>query len=91
MAFKLYPGAGRTRQRFFQIKAYHAPYIVGLTLRTLKSMGFERELENGGQRKGLRSFGPEGGVSGSKWRSEMSAICLCCLPCALKLGRNRVE
>lgn len=46
MAFKLYPGAGRTRLRFFQIKAYHAPYIVGLTVRTLKSMGFERELEN---------------------------------------------
>lgn len=47
MAFKLHPGAGSTRQCFFfQIKAYHAPYIVGLIIRTLKSMGFERELEN---------------------------------------------
>lgn len=91
MAFKLHPGAGRMRQRFFQIKAYHAPYIVGLTVRTRKSMGFERAGEYGGQRKGLRSFGPEGGASGSKWRRRMSAICLCCLPCALKLGRNRVE
>lgn len=31
---------------FFQIKAYHAPYFVGCIIRTLKSMGFERELEN---------------------------------------------